>query len=101
MFGFLRLSYFCPNPTTSNGALHIYNDSGSAANVFVESGTANPTYSQMPTTGPGQEIILGASASGDSYHVQAQGALGVETIEIATVNRAGDCHAQAQALLTN
>jgi hypothetical protein len=100
MFGTLQLSYFCPNPNTTNGALHIYNDSGSLANVFVESGTPNPTYFAMPTSGPGQEIVLGADKNGDSFHVQAQGAFGVETIEIATVHRASDCHAQAQGLLT-
>jgi hypothetical protein len=96
MAGFLRLSYFCPSPTTSNGFLYIYNDSGSLANVFHESGAANPTYVQMAA---GDYFFVGAAAAGDSFHIQAQGALGVITIEVATVNRASDCHAQAQALL--
>ncbi|HEX8102788.1 MAG TPA: hypothetical protein VF533_09260 [Solirubrobacteraceae bacterium] len=97
LLGFLRLSYFCPSPTSGNGALHFYNDSGSVANVFVESGDGNPTYRSMPA---GDSFFVAAASSGDSWHVQAQGALGVMTIEIATVNRANDCHAQAQALLT-
>jgi hypothetical protein len=97
MLGFLRLSYQCPNTLSNNGIFIIYNDSGSVANVFVESGAANPTYTQMAA---GTQMNLGASATGDSFHIQAQGALGIITIEAATVNRATDCHAQAQALLT-
>jgi hypothetical protein len=93
--GFLRLSYQCPATLTSNGLLHIYNDSGSPANVFVDSGGANPTYRQMPA---GDHQTFPASAAGDSFSIQAQGALGVETIQAATVHRATDCHAQAQAL---
>jgi len=97
LHGFLRLSYFCPSPTSNTGFLWVYNDSGSEANVFHESGSANPTYVSMAA---GANLSLGASPSGDSYHIQAQGALGIMTIEVATVNRASDCHAQAQALLT-
>jgi hypothetical protein len=99
--GFLRLSYFCPAPNSGNGLLYLYNDSGSAVNAFVESGSANPTYYAMPASGAGQQINFPASAAGDSFHIQAQGALGIITIEVATVHRASDCHAQAQALLTN
>jgi hypothetical protein len=96
--GFLRLSYFCPSPTSNTGFLWVYNDSGSVANVFYESGAANPTYTQMA---PGDNFFVGAAAAGDSFHIQAQGALGVMTIEVATVNRSSDCHAQAQAVLTS
>jgi hypothetical protein len=95
--GFLRLSYFCPSPTTNTGFLWVYNDSGSIANVFIESGDANPTYHSM---GAGANFFVPASPAGDSWHIQAQGAPGVQTIEVASVNRAGDCHAQAQGLLT-
>ena len=95
--GFLRLSYSCPNPTSNTGFLWIYNDSGSTANVFVDSGERNPTYNQMNA---GANFSLPATPAGDSYLIHAQGALGVETIHVATVNRASDCHAQAQALLT-
>ncbi len=94
--GFLRLSYFCPSPTSNTGFLWVYNDSGSVANVFHESGSANPTYVSMAA---GANFFVPASPAGDSYHIQAQGALGVMTIEVATVNRSSDCHAQAQALL--
>jgi hypothetical protein len=96
--GFLRLSYACPGSLASNGVLRIYNDSGSLANVFVESGDPNPSYSQLA---PGGTRDLPASSTGDSFHIQAQGALGVQTIEVATVHRpsSNDCHAQAQGVL--
>ncbi|MDQ2983305.1 MAG: hypothetical protein M3R70_05195 [Actinomycetota bacterium] len=98
MGGFLRLSYACPATLANNGTFKIYNDSGSDANVFVESGAANPNYYALA---PGGQINLPAAPAGDSWHIQAQGALGVLTIEAASVHRASDCHAQAQALLTN
>jgi hypothetical protein len=98
MAGFLRLSYACPNPVTNTGVLRVYNDSGSVANVFFESGDPNPSYASMA---PATTHDLLASASGDSFHIQAQGALGILTIEAATVHRASDCHAQAQGVLTN
>jgi hypothetical protein len=98
MAGFVRLSYQCPGTLTNNGLLHVYNDSGSTANLFIESGDANPTYRQMAA---GDHFFVNAAASGDSFHIQAQGALGILTIEAATVHRASDCHAQAQGVLTN
>jgi hypothetical protein len=96
--GFLRLSYFCPSPTSNTGFLWVYNDSGSIANVFIESGEANATYRSMAA---GANFFVPANPSGDSWHIQAQGAPGIMTIDVASVNRASDCHAQAQALLTN
>src|SRR5438034_370157 len=82
---------------TGGGALAVYKRLGSIANVFIESGGDNPTYQQMAA---GANTQLAASAAGDSFHTQAQGALGILTIEAATANRSSDCHAQAQALLT-
>lgn len=96
--GFLRLSYFCPSPTSNTGFLWVYNDSGSVANVFIESGDANPSYHNM---GAGANFFVPGTPAGDSWSIQAQGALGVQTIQVATVHRASDCHAQAQALLTS
>lgn len=68
------------------------------ANVFVDSGTGNPAYHQMAA---GDTTDVPASASGDSFFIQAQGGPGVETVQVATVHRASDCHAQAQALLAS
>ncbi len=99
MLGFMRASYACPaSPSSSNGTFVLYNDSGSVANVFVDSGGANPTYHSMAA---GASMNVGASSGGDSFRIQAQGALGIETIEMASVHRASECHVQAQALLTN
>src|SRR5215211_6132669 len=89
--GFIRLSYACPATLADNGLLRIYNDSGGPANVFVDSGGGNPTYLQMVAGGT---TDLAAAASGDSYVIQAQGGPGIETIQVATVHRVSDCHAQ-------
>ena len=99
LLGFLRLIYACPANLASNGTFAATNDSGSLANVFVESGGANPSYYQM---NPGDQVQFPASTTGDSWHIQAQGALGIITIEAASVHRSAsnDCHVQAQALLT-
>jgi hypothetical protein len=95
--GFIRLSYACPNTQANIGTLRMYNDSGLAANVFVDSGGGNPTYIQMAA---GDQADFPGAPSGDSYFIQAQGGPGVETVQVATVHRNFDCHAQAQALLT-
>ena len=96
--GFLRLSYFCPSPTANTGFLWVYNDSGSVANVLIESGESNPTYHSMNA---GANFFVPSSPTGDSWSIQAQGAPGIETIEVGTVHRPSDCHAQAQAILTS
>src|SRR3954451_800161 len=99
LLGFLRLIYACPANLASNGTFAFNNDSGSVANVFVDSGGANPSYYQM---NPGDQVQFPASTTGDSWHIQARGARGIITIEAASVHRSGsnDCHVQAQALLT-
>ena len=96
--GFLRLSYFCPTPTSNTGFLWVYNDSGSEANVFIDKGEGNPTYHSMAA---GANFFTGATPAGEAFSIQAQGAPGIQTIQVATVNRASNCHAQAQALLTS
>lgn len=96
LLGFLGLSYQCPNPLTGNGSLGVFNQSGSQANVFIESGDANPTYHPMA---PGDHFYVPAAPSGDSWRIQAHGALGVMTVDVASVHRQSDCHAQAQGLL--
>src|SRR4051812_5537442 len=63
LLGFLRLIYACPANPASNGTFAFNNDSGSVANVFVESGGANPSYYQM---NPGDQVQFPASTTGDS-----------------------------------
>jgi hypothetical protein len=96
--GFLRFSYSCPSTLSSNGLLFVYNESGATANVFLDSGGANPIYHSMANGGA---TFLMAAAAGDSFVIQAQGPLGVITVLLATVNRTTDCYAQAQAVLAS
>src|SRR4051812_3729399 len=100
LLGFLRFIYACPGTLSNNGILGVYNDSGSVANVFVDSGGPNPTYTQVSASSGSNFINLPAAATGDSYYIQAQGALGILTVEAATVHRASDCHVQVQGVLT-
>jgi hypothetical protein len=95
--GFLGLFYSCSSdPPNGNGSLILWNQSGSVANVFVDSGGTNPQHTAMTA---GQQLTYAASATGDSFHIDAQGAPGVMTIDVATVHRADDCHAQALTVL--
>ena len=66
----------------------------------MESGGDNPDYFQAGPNEAVRSVGSYASVDGDSFHVQAQGSFGVLTLEIATVARGGDCHVQAQGLLT-
>ena len=95
----MRLQYQCPASVGSNGALTIINSSAGLANFFVDSGGANPDCFQLSSGG---FTVYPASAGGESFEIQAQGAPGVLTIQAATVHRnaGNDCHAQAQGLLT-
>lgn len=92
--GFIRLRYTCPFGLGGNGILRIINASSSLANLFIDSGNANPDYLQLFAGG---FVDYPAAAGGESFSIQAQGAPGVETIEVATVHRSSsnDCHAQA------
>jgi hypothetical protein len=64
------------------------------ANLFVESGGANPDYFQL---GSGGFVDYPAAAGGESFHIQMQGGPGVVTAVVGTVHRVGtnDCHTQA------
>ena len=94
--GFLGLFYECSDPTEGNGALVLWNQSGSVADVFVDTGGVSPSYTRMSA---GQQIVLPAAATGDSFHIQANGTPGVMVVDVATVHRATECHAQALAHL--
>jgi hypothetical protein len=96
--GFLRLQYVCPASVAGNGTLIIHNTSGAAANVFVDSGGANPDYLPLPI---GTNVSYPASAGGESFFIQAQGSPGVLTLQVASVHRSStnDCHAQALGVL--
>jgi hypothetical protein len=90
----IRLRYACPFGIGGNGTLRIINSSSGDANLFVDSGGANPDYIQL---GAGGFIDYPAAAGGESFFIQMQGSPGVALVSAATVHRASsnDCHAQA------
>jgi hypothetical protein len=94
MGGLVRLRYACPFGIGGNGTLRIINSSSGDANLFVDSGGANPDYIQL---GAGGFIDYPAAAGGESFFIQMQGSPGVALVSAATVHRASsnDCHAQA------
>jgi hypothetical protein len=95
LFEFVQLSYFCPTTLSTPGVLRLTNVSAGVANVFIDDGGTNPVYAQLHS-GQARDLITVPTA--DSFRIQAQGALGILTLDAATVHRASDCHAQAQAL---
>ena len=96
--GLVRLRYLCPLPGGGNGTLTIQNASAGSVNFFVDSGGANPDYFLL---GSNDSFTYPASRNGESFHIQAQGAPGVLTLDVATVHRSGfnDCHSQALGVM--
>lgn len=94
----IRFRYACPFNLAGNGTLRIINSSAADANLFVDTGGANPSYVPL---GAGGFIDLPAAAGGESFYVQMQGSPGVVLASVATVHRvsSNDCHAQALAVL--
>jgi hypothetical protein len=98
MGGLVRFRYQCPFNLGGNGAFRITNASTGPANLFVDSGGANPDYIQL---GAGGFVDYPAAFSGESFFIQIQGAPGVVLASAATVHRgaSNDCHAQALGVL--
>jgi hypothetical protein len=96
--GLVRFRYTCPFGLGGNGILRIINSSAGLANVFVDSGGANPDYFQLSSGG---FFEYAAAAGGESFVVQMQGSPGVVLATVATVHRSAssDCHAQALGVL--
>lgn len=92
--GLVRLSYSCPSNVGGNGTLKISNASSGNANLFVDSGGANPDYFAL---GAGGFVNYPAAAGGESFFIQMQGSPGVALVSAATVHRpaSNDCHTQA------
>jgi hypothetical protein len=90
--GLVRLRYQCPFNLGGTGLLRIINASAGAANLFVDSGGANPDYLQL---GSGGFLEYPTAAGGESFFIQMQGSPGVALVSAATVHRSTDCHAQA------
>ena len=92
--GLIRLRYQCPSNLGDNGLLRIINASTERANLFVDSGGAQPDFLQLSAGG---FFEYPASSGGESFFIQMQGSPGVALVSAATVHRnaSNDCHAQA------
>jgi ribosomal protein L7/L12 len=78
--------------------IRLTNRTAATMNLFSESGEDNPSHHGLA---PGGDVAIETRKAGDSLHIQAEApGFGIVTIEVATVQRANDCHVQAQALLT-
>jgi len=95
--GYWRIGYLCPDPLTNLGVITIGNKSSEAMNVFVDNGGSNPEYLQLAAL---DRADRGANPSGEWYTIQMHSSKGITQISVFSVNRAGDCHIQAQAIET-
>lgn len=93
----LIFTYSCPAvPTAEDGTITIFSLSLEAMNLFWESGETNPTYVELTDS-----AVLSTAAAGDSYELDIQApTMGVISLDLSTVHRAGDCYVQAQGLRT-
>jgi hypothetical protein len=96
---FFRVGYLCPNPTTDDGVLRVTNFTGETVDVFVDRGSRNPRYHQVSAGGTFPDQAM--NAAGEFVTIQIDSASkGIATITLFTVNRATDCHAQTQVLIS-
>jgi hypothetical protein len=95
--GYWRIGYLCPDPLTNLGVITIGNKSSEAMNVFVDNGGSNPEYVQLAAS---DRADRGANPSGEWYTIQMHSSKGITQISVFSVNRASDCHIQAQAIET-
>ncbi len=90
----VRLRYQCPFGVGGNGTLRIMNASSGVANLFVDSGGANPDYFQL-----GARRLRGLPGGGRWRVVRHPdaGRPGVALVSAASVHRSAsnDCHVQA------
>jgi hypothetical protein len=96
-----NVAYKCPDPLTNQGLLRFTNYTPGTVNLFSDNGSADPVYTQVAPGGSGasSDYDQPTNPSGERITFQVQGAR-VGTIEVFSVHRANDCHAQAQALVT-
>ena len=97
------VAYTCPANTANPGGLAIINGavvngSSVGTNLFFEPTVSTPVYDQMPPNSG--TANLPATPSGQVWEFRMQTNGYIATLEVATVNRANDCHFQAQALVT-
>jgi hypothetical protein len=97
----LNVAYRCPDPLSNQGLLRFTNYTSGTVNVFSDNGSADPVYTTVAPGGSGatSDYDQATNPSGERITIQVQGSR-VGTVEVFSVHRANDCHAQAQALVT-
>ena len=108
--GWTALAYDCPATPSADGTLRVYNFSGGDANVFVDTGDADPQHavietgyifgSAAATETRAEYVSYAASSTGDAFTIQGNGPQGMGTLWVNTVHRGSDCYVQVQALFT-
>jgi hypothetical protein len=95
------LSYHCPSsPASQNGAWRFLNETGDSINLFADNGSSSPSFAGE-VAGDGDHFEE-AYFGGEYIVLSAQYPNGtIATIDAFSRHRATDCHAQAQAVLTN
>jgi hypothetical protein len=76
--------------------VRFYNVGSDTISVFSDNGEANPQYRSLA---PNASFDIATHPDGEQITYQVQSA-GIATIYVYTVNRANDCHFQAQAVVT-
>jgi hypothetical protein len=95
--GFITLTFHCSAaPGTDGGAVDVVNGSSLAANMFYEHGGIT-THRLLQA---GERVGFPLSAPADRFHIQAQGADGVETIDGGMSMPTFHCQPQAEAVRT-
>ena len=95
-----NLRYICVDaPTSTNGAWGFENRTADAINLFVDNGSATPSY--VGELAGNAEHFEAAFFGGDYLVFQAQYGDGrIVTIDAFSKHRTDGCHAQAQAVLS-
>lgn len=94
------LQYGCPSNLSQVGSVNFFNQAGAIANLFVDSGNADPEYVQVVSGGSFADF---AAAPRDAKTYQMQVGNGrFATVWLFSVHRqdTNDCYAQFHALVT-
>jgi hypothetical protein len=91
------LGYICPSTVANNGEVSFFNNGNTTLNVFTDNGGGNPSdFRQVPQSG---SFTTPAAATGEHITFQAQDGVGRIRLEVFSVHRASDCHAQSLGVI--
>ncbi len=92
-----QFSYHCPATLTDPGTLSFFNNGSLGVNAFYDTPSGSAFFTLAPATGTAG---IPGTPSGQFWTFQVQTNNLIGTVHIGTVNRASDCHFEAQALVT-